>query len=296
MVTARTNDACVEGFCPNSRLRFLYSDVSETAAILQQQHQLEIPAASILSRALAAIALIGIDLGEQEETISLHTETDGQIGGYLVEMTGRGDLRGYTYSKIIPPPAENRTDSNEPYGPVARVKVTRTHESGRIRSQMAFSVTPAAEHNILMEFYNATLQIPTQVCICATSFDNHVERVRALAVQQMPDGRKSEFKRITGLFKDGTVSEQLEFDASVATLREIFNLPELTTGPTRALRFGCTCSQSVAEASFASRSKLELDGMLRSETAPPFRCHLCGRVYTLPIQMIAELAMKANAQ
>ncbi len=296
MVTARTNDACVEGFCPNSRLRFLYSDVSETAVTLQQQHQLELPAALILSRALAGIALIGIDLGEQEETISLHTETDGRCGGYLVEMTGRGDLRGYIYSKIIPPPAESSTDSNEPYGSVARVKVTRTHESGRIRSQMAFSVMPAAEQNILMEFYNATLQIPTQVCTCATSFDNQVERVRALAVQQMPDGRKSEFKRVTGLFKDGTVSEQLEFDASVTTLREIFNLPELTTGPTRALRFGCTCSQRVAEASFASRSKCELDGLLRSENAQSFRCHLCGRVYTLPIEKIAELSVKAKAQ
>lgn len=295
MVIARTNDACVEGFCPNSRLRFLYSDVSETAATLQRQHQLEFPAASILSRALAGIALIGIDLGEQEETISLHTETDGRIGGYLVEMTGHGELRGYTYSKIISPPADSSsTDANEPYGPIARVKVTRTHESGRIRSQMAFSVTPASEQEILMEFYNATLQIPTQVCIRATAFDNRIERVRALAVQQMPDGHKSDFKRIAGLFKDGTVAEQLEFDASVATLREIFNLPELTTGPTRALRFGCTCSQSVAEASFASRAKLELDGMLRTGNAQQFRCHLCGRVYTLPLDQIAEFASRAS--
>ncbi len=295
MVTARTNDACVEGFCPNSRLRFLYSDVSETAAILQQQHESSLVSGLVLSRALAGIALIGIDLGEQEETLSLQAETEGRIGGYLVEMTGRGDLRGYTYSKNIPQTIENGSESNEPHGAVARVKVTRTHESGRIRSQMAFSVTPATENDILMEFYNSTLQIPTQVCICATSFDTRIERVRALAVQQMPDGRKSEFKRITGLFKDGTVSEQLEFDASVATLREIFNLPELTTGPTRALRFGCTCSLSAAEASFSSRSKHELNGLLREGNAQQFRCHLCGKVYTLPIEKIAEFAIQASA-
>lgn len=295
MVTARTNDACVEGFCPNSRLRFLYSDVSETAAILQQQHEASLISASVLSRALAGIALIGIDLGEQEETLSLQAETDGRIGGYLVEMTGRGELRGYTYANSIFPIAEPSTESNEPYGSVARVKVTRTHESGRIRSQMAFSVTPASEQDILMEFYNSTLQIPTQVCLCATSFDNRIERVRALAVQQMPDGRKSEFKRITNLFKDGTVAEQLEFDASVGTLREIFNLPELTTGPTRALRFGCTCSLAVAESSFSSRSQQELNGLLRAGTSQPFRCHLCGKVYTLPIEKIAELAIQAAA-
>ena len=288
MVTARTNDACVEGFCPITRLRFLYADVSETAAILHEQHGSDLPTAEILGRALAGIALVGIDLGEQDEMISMHAETTGPIGGYLVEMTGRGELRGYTYAKKLLSPENN--ESVSPYGPMARVKMTRTHESGKIRSQMAFNVMPAGEHDILTEFYNSTLQIPTQVCLHARTFEGHLESVRALAVQRMPDGRKSDFARVSALFKDGSVQEQLEFDASTATLREIFALPELTTGPTRALRMGCTCSQATVEAAYANYQKPVLQGMARMGRNETFSCHLCGQAYTVTHTKLAELA------
>ncbi len=301
MVTARTNDACVEGFCPVTRLRFLFSDVSETADILQEQQGCDATAADILGRALAGIALIGIDLGEQDEMISLHAETDGPIGGYLVEMTGRGELRGYTYSKSIAPapgtdPGHEANPGPSPYGPVARVKMTRTHESGRIRSQMAFNVTPATEHDILMEFYNATLQIPTHVCLLAHAYEGRADRVRALAVQRMPDGQKADFTRISGLFKDGTVQEQLEYDASVDTLREIFGLPELTTGPTRALRFGCTCSASIVEAAYADTPAPVLRAKVRIGNPERFQCHLCGRSYLISVEKLAAFADRAAAR
>lgn len=293
MVIARTNDACVEGFCPITRLRFLYSDVSETAATLQEQHGSDQVSAKILGRALAGIALIGIDLGEQDEMISMHAETAGPIGGYLVEMTGRGELRGYTYTKQLPVP-KNNEESFSPYGPMARVKMTRTHESGQIRSQMSFNVMPASERDILTEFYNATLQIPTQICLSAHIFDGRLESVRALAVQRMPDGRNSDFARVSARFKDGTVQEQLEVDPSSENFREIFSLPELTTGPTRALRMGCTCSQATVEAAYANMSKLTLLGMERTGRDEAFCCHLCGQTYTLTHAKIADLANKAD--
>ncbi len=290
MVMARTNDACVEGFSPALRLRFLYSDVSETVRTLQDQHGNCARSASVLGRAIAGMALVGIDLGNQDEILTLHVETDGRIGGFLVEMSGRGRLRGYTYEKNLDAAPPGNPGIPDPMGNYARVKITRSHESGGLRSQMSFTVSPSSEVGIFKEFYNSSLQIPTETCLSATSFENRIERVRALAVQRMPDARKTDFKRISTLFTDGTVSEQLEFDASLSTLREVLNVPDLMTGPTRALRFGCTCSQEVADGTFSSRTKPELDALVRIGSAQQFRCHVCGRVYTLPPEKIAQLA------
>ncbi len=292
MVMARTNDACVEGFSPTLRLRLLYSDVSETIRTLQAQHGNCASSASILGKAIAGMALVGIDLGNQDEILTLHVETDGRIGGFLVEMSGRGRLRGYTYEKNLDSAPQENPGIPDPMGNYARVKITRSHESGALRSQMSFTVSPSSEVGIFKEFYNSSLQIPTEICLSATSFDNRIERVRALAVQRMPDARKTDFKRISSLFTDGTVSEQLEFDASLSTLREVLNVPDLMTGPTRALRFGCTCSQDVAEGTFASRTKPELEALVRIGSAQQFRCHACGRVYTIPQKTIAELAKR----
>ncbi len=159
---------------------------------------------------------------------------------------------------------------------------------GGLRSQMSFSISPASEASIFMELYNASLQIPTTISLSATTINNRIDRVRALAVQRMPDARKSDFKRISSLFTDGTVTEQLEIDASLASLREIFNIPDLMTGPTRALQFGCVCSQEAADETFSSRSIPELEGLARIGTKQEFRCHMCGRVYTITPEKIDQ--------
>lgn len=291
MVIARTNDACVEGFSPQSRLRFLYADVTETAAQLQLQHESCILSSLILARLLAGIALLGVDLSDQEEILSLHAETNGAIQGFAVEMTGRGGLRGYTENKAITRnPVRPLDVPNQPYGTQGRVKITRRHLSGAIRSQMSFQVSPVSERLIFMEFYNASMQIPTEICLHASLFNNRIERARGLAVQLMPDGRKSEFRRIVPYFHDGSVQEQLEYDATVASLVDLFDLPDLMTGPTRALALQCSCSQAIAEQSFASRSPSELAALARLNQPQSFRCHLCGSQYTISPQSLQLFA------
>ena len=286
----------MEGFSPALRLRFLYSDVSETAFTLQEQHGNDMQSAGVLACALAGIAIVGIDLGDQDELITLHAEMDDGVLGYLVEMSGRGRLRGYTYLKdpgAPPPPAGEDGRQEDPPGPV-HVKLTRAHESGRVRSQMSFAASPPTEMTVFNELYNSSLQVPTCLRLSATFIDGRIDRARALAVQKMPDARKSHFKRVCNLFEDGTVQEQLEIDASLPTLREIFNIPDLMTGPTRALQFGCTCSQAVADRSFASRPKPELEAMARMGRNHEFRCHMCGSVYTVTHESIARFALEAK--
>ena len=90
MVVARTNDACVEGFCPHTRLRFLYSDVSETAARLQVQHGNCLASGSVLARALAGIALVGIEMLFQ----GAHRAPGEKRGlGDLVDEIGAGKTK-----------------------------------------------------------------------------------------------------------------------------------------------------------------------------------------------------------
>lgn len=306
MVTARTNDSCVEGFSPASRLRFLFSDVSDTARKLHGKHGCTLASATALAETLAGVALIGIDVLEQDETITMHIETDGAIGGCLAEMSGRGLLRGYAHNGNVvrerPPVPESGERGKEKsddaaadvWGGAVKVRVTRTGKSGKLRSQMVFSTVPSGMTNVLHELYNTSLQIPTQVCVAVTTYNNRIETARAFAVQRMPDGNSREFGRLGECFKDGTVKDLLEFDCTVTNIREVLGVHDLTTGPTRSLQFGCTCSQKKFENAASTLSAGELADLARRHTPLTCRCHLCGETYVVLEDLLSEFATRAG--
>ena len=293
MVLARTNDGCLEAFSPAKRLRFLYADVSETARRLVRAHGLSAPAARVFGKALAGLGILGVDVGDDDEILCFDTDLRGPLGGFHLERDGNGHLRGRAFEtrpETLLPPETEPTDAAL-CGRAARVKISRVQEGGgAIRSQMSFAVEPATPDVILTAFFNNA--IPTRVVLSATDWDGEPDRVRALALQRLPGAADTDFDRVAALFADGTVADQLAFDASLATMRDVLDLWDLKTGPTRALAFGCSCSARRVLASFAGRPAAELRGLAAPGRPVVFRCHLCGREYRIGPATLAALALR----
>ena len=293
MVLARTNDCCLEAFSPSKRLRFLYADVSETARRLVRAHGLSAPAARLFGKALAGLGILGVDVGDDDEVLCFDADLRGPLGGFHLERDGAGHLRGSVFEArpetLLAPDAALSDEAL--CGRAARVKISRVPAGGgSLRSQMSFAVEPATPETILTAFFNNA--IPTRVSLCATEWDGEPDRVRALALQRLPGAEESDFDRVAALFADGTVADQLAFDASLGTMRDVLDLWDLKTGPTRALAFGCSCSAGRVLASFAERPAAELRGLAAPGRPVPFRCHLCGREYKMAPPTLMSLAAR----
>lgn len=293
MVLARTNDSCLEAFSPSKRLRFLYADVSETARRLAAAHRLSPGAARVFGKALAGLGILGVDVGDDDEILVFDADLRGPLGGFHLERDGNGHLRGAPFEadpeSLLAP--DEPADDAALCGRGARVKITRLGEKGgAIRSQMSFAVEPAVPEIVLAAFFNNA--IPSRVVLSATDCDGEPDRVRALALQRLPGAEDADFDRVAALFADGTVADQLAFDATLATMRDVLDLWDLKTGPTRALAFGCSCSARRVLASFAERPPAELRALAAAGAPVPFRCHLCGREYTVGPATLATLAKR----
>ena len=293
MVLARTNDSAVEAFCPKERLRFLYADVSATARRLAESHGCTEPASLLLGRVLAGAAIAGIDLVEPGERLVLSADLAGRAGGWLVELEGDGRLRGALH--------ENAPDTLDPApgiapddfcGPVATGKSTRLRADGEVRSQVAFQARPGTPETYFAELLST--MAPCRVALVATAYDGGPDRVRALALQLVHEGSRRAFKRVAKLFEDGTVADTLAYDATLPTMREVLGLDDLVTGPTRAIAFGCSCSEERVLASYADLSRPVLEGMLRPLRPREFRCHLCGRRYTITPEQIVRILQRKD--
>lgn len=295
MVRPRTNDAAVEAFCPRTRLRFLYADVSETARRLAKAHGDSPAAAAILGKVLAGTAAATIDFNEPGERLVVAADVKGALGGWRAEISGDGFLAG-SLQEHDPESLRDAGDGADEWcGPAAAAKATRLRGDGTIRSQVAFECKPGAPETVYGALFCSA--VPTRLRLVCTMYDGEVDRARALALQLIHEGSRRAFKRVEKLFDDGTVADTLAFDATLPTLREVLGVEDLVTGPTRAIAFGCTCSEKRFLDAYAALPRETLEGMLRPLRPREERCHLCGRRYTItPEQLVQILQSKTETK
>lgn len=172
-------------------------------------------------------------------------------------------------------------------GPRAIAKCTRFDSDGDITSQISVETKPGVPEAFFSRILGAAL--PTRLCLAATVYDGELDRVRALAMQTLPESVPGEIRRLHRLFDDGTILDTLCFDATLPTMRDVLGLDDIFTGPTQALTLGCRCSEEKVLASFATRPREVLRGMVRTGRPQIFRCHLCGRVWEIPNARLAEM-------
>ena len=90
-----------EWYDAERKVSVVVADVTAAANALAQGHLSGPVAARFLAEGLAAAALLGAEMSEQDEVVSLQMKCLGPLGGLNVECTAAGTLRGYTERKVL---------------------------------------------------------------------------------------------------------------------------------------------------------------------------------------------------
>ena len=94
-------DCREEWFDAEKKVAVTIVDVTSAAQELARGHLAGPTAAHYLTEALASVALLGGEMSEKDETVILQAKCSGPLGGYNVECTAAGTLRGYTEKKVL---------------------------------------------------------------------------------------------------------------------------------------------------------------------------------------------------
>ena len=234
-------------------------DVTGAAQELARGHLCGPTSAYFLSKALAAAAILGAETSEDGEVVSVQMKCDGPLGGFNVECSADGGLRGYTEKKVLDDfDGMGVPDAKKVVG-ARQLQVTRS-VPGRILSQ--------GISGSLDGYLAGSLQ--RKACIyleAAVTDDVEILEARGLMVEAMPDSAEA----VTGF-----VPKKL----SVAP-RNILKGLGLSGAELRRstpLRFACRCSPGRAAAMLAALGEAE-----RAELPPEIdvTCHMCGRTFTV---------------
>ena len=241
-------------------------DVSGAALALAHGH-LSGPTATVaLARGLAAVALLGTETSEPEETVILQAKCTGPIGGIVVECATNGNLRGYTEKKILEDFDGVSAFSAKKVLGDTRLQVTRS-VPGRILSQgIATS---------LDEYYAQSLQRKARIFLEAST-DDAISAVsaRGVLVEVMPDST-AELAELDPRGEKGKASLLV----APRTLLSRLGLAHAELKKTTPLQFGCRCSAQRVKSALAALSEEEREGL------PPtvdITCHMCGRTWQVP--------------
>ena len=234
-------------------------DVTGAAQELARGHLAGPTSAYFLSKALAAVALLGAEMSEKDETVSIQMKCKGPLGGFNVECASDGSLRGYTERKTLDDfDGLGKPDARKVVGE-RQLQITRS-VPGRIISQ--------GISNSLDGYLAGSLQ--RKACIyLEAAVDDAVEilEARGVMVESMPDSKAS----VTDY-----VPERLSV-ASRNILKQL-GLERAELRKTSPLRFSCRCSPERAAAMLGALSEKE-----RAELPPSIdiTCHMCGRTFTV---------------
>lgn len=234
-------------------------DVTRAAQALARGHLCGPTAAHYLTKAVAAAALIGAEMEAEDETLIIQMKCSGPLGGFNVECTAAGTLRGYTEKKVLDAFDGMGVPKDRMVIGDKQLQVTRSRP-GRILSQ--------GISNSLDGYLAGSLQRKACLYLEAVVNDEvEILEARGALVEALPDSTAS----VTAF-----VPEKL----SVAS-RNILNqlgLGKAELRKTTPLSFACRCSPERAIAMLSALSDEE------RKTLPPtldITCHMCGKIFTV---------------
>ena len=270
-------DCREEWYDKDAKVAVTIVDVTSAAQELARGHLAGPTAAHYLTEALAAAALLGGETSEKDETVILQMKCKGPLGGFNVECTAEGTLRGYTEKKVLEDfDGLGRPDDRKAVGE-SQIQVTRS-VPGRILSQ-GISTS-------LDGYLAGSLQ--RKACIrteAAVSDEVEILVARGLMVEILPDSR------LGSLGSAGSVESEndplltlldpkdpVRLSVASRNILKRLGLERAELRRTTPLKFACRCSPDRALAMLSALSEEERKTLPASLD---ITCHMCGKTFTI---------------
>ena len=289
MIMSKTADSRVTAYSPSAKISLVFVEVTDSARELERSHLCGPTAGLIQAEALAAVALLGAELSQPEETVTLRMRVSGPVGGLLVEAGADGSLRGYTQVKVMNDlDACEELDLSCALGDQGEVQIIRSLP-GKILASGVAEVSPASVVKGLEQYYRNSLQRQVLVQIAALAYGGFIDGSRGLLAECLPDGDREAFERIARFFEDGTIQESLEASASPQTLCSTLGLDDCVFQPARPLQFACRCTPERVDAMLTGMPSADLEGLAREDHPARIFCHMCGKSYEVSVDRLRQI-------
>lgn len=267
----------------NGAIRGFFAETTEIANTAQKAHNTTPVVTAGLSRLLTATVMMGQNLKNDKDLITLTIKGDGPVKGLVCTGNNKGEVKGYPYQSFVDIPLKEngkldvRTSLGEGYLNIIQdtgLKEPFTGTTPLVSGEIAEDLT---------YYYAKSEQIPTSVALgCLVDVDLSVKQAGGFIVQLLPfaddevidelEKNIMNLKPITTMLDSGMSLE----DIANAVFGELgFNV----TDEIKDISFKCDCSHEKVEKALITIGKEEINKILEEDKRAELNCHFCNTSY-----------------
>ena len=289
-------DYLVRGTAANDFVRAFAVTTRGVTEKALERHNLSPVASAALGRTLAAALMMGADMKNEKDVLTIQFLCDGPIGGITATSNSRGEVKGFVEnpSVILPPNEFGKLDVG---GAVGKGTLHILKDIG-LKEPYAGEVDirngEIAED--LTYYFAVSEQVPSVVSlgVLTDRDDYHILCSGGYIIQLMPDCPEeiiSDLERacisappVTTMLRDGGTPESI-----LNSLLGPMNFRVMETMP---VAFRCDCSRQRVEKALIAMGRGEIRSLIAEGKPVTLNCHFCNTDYTFTTEELIDVLKK----
>ena len=290
-------DYIVRATAAEGMIRAFAATTKNTVESARTRHNTSPIATAALGRLLTAAAMMGSDMKNEQDLLTIRINCDGPIGGLLVTADNSGHVKGYVNNPMVmlPPNDKGKLDVG---GALDLGVLSVIKDIGLKEPYVGQTILVTGEIAEDLTYYFATSeQVPSTVALgVLMNKDNTVRQAGGFIIQLMPgasdeiidklEKRISEISSITAMLdKDMSPEEILDFVLSDFNLRINDRLD---------CCFECDCTRERVAKALISVGRDELKSMIDEGKDVELQCHFCSKKYVFTPKELEDMLSQAQ--
>ncbi|MDO4619843.1 MAG: Hsp33 family molecular chaperone HslO [Lachnospiraceae bacterium] len=277
-------DYLIRGTAANDSIRAFAITTKDLVEEARRRHNLSPVATAALGRTMTAALMMGMDMKNDKDILTLQFMCDGPIGGITVTADSHGHVKGFVENPdvILPPNQFGKLDVGgavgggvlhvmkdiglkEPYAGEVEI------QNGEIAQDLTY-------------YFAASEQVPSVVAlgVLLDRSDYSVREAGGYIIQLMPDCPEeviAELEKaavsadpVTTMLKNGMSPEDI--------LNHLLGSMDFKKMQQEPVAFSCNCSRERVTKALIAMGAGELQSLIADEKPITLNCHFCNTDYT----------------
>lgn len=289
-------DYLIRATAAGGMIRAFAAVTTDTVETARKAHNTSPVATAALGRLMTGALMMGADMKDDDDLVTIKINCDGPIKGLLVTADRNGHVKGYVHEPgvMLPPNEKGKLDVS---GALGLGVLTVIKDIGLKEPYTGDTILVSGEIAEDLTYYYATSeQVPSSVALgVLMNKDNTVRKAGGFMVQLMPgcpdetaavlEERLTGISSVTSMLDNGMTPEDI--------LNSILSdmSPDIKEEKTDVC-FYCGCTRERVEKALISVGKEELRKMIAEEKDVELSCSFCGKKYGFSVDELKSMAEK----
>lgn len=292
------SDRIIRALAYSGKVNIKCIDTTELVEEARKVHDLSPLATAALGRLLTMGCLMGSDIKEKDDTITLQIKSDGPIGQMNVVVDSRLKAKGYVQNPKVDLPLREDGKLNVG-GAVGKNGMLYIIKDIGLKDPYV-GLTPLVSGEIAEDFtsyYAKSEQIPTAIALGVLVNKDGVVSAGGYKVQVMPDATDEDIAKLEDAVRNiKPISKLLEEKVSLEEIAEKVCGDDkiLTLVSDLVPEYYCDCSRERMEKGIISLGVKEIDDIINTDGKAEATCKFCNKKYLFTKEELEKLKLECK--